>query len=125
MHMRSVDDLIHKYIGPNEKIEKIYHQSEYYLKENPLNSVLNLLMIASFVINAIIVVVLKHIGFSKDNPIEIAIIGAIFYGFNLLILVPYFVVKCLVFDIVTLARLMMTTMMTMMICILKIATPYI
>jgi hypothetical protein len=83
--MRSIDDYIHKYIGPNEKIEKVYHQSESYLKENPLNSVLNLLMITSFIINAVIIFVLKNIGFSKDNPIEIAGIGAIFYGFNLLL----------------------------------------
>ncbi len=83
--MRDINDFLKKYVGRDEKVVKIYHQSESYLKENPLNSVLNLLMIASFIINAVIIVALKHIGFSKDNPTQIAGIGAIFYGFNLLL----------------------------------------
>ncbi len=81
--MVNYEKAVHKELLPGEIIDGVYKQSDSYIHENPLFSVLNWLLIISYFINAGIIIYLASIGFTQYEPYRTAIVGAIFFFVNL------------------------------------------
>ncbi len=76
---------IKKELLPGETIIDTYKQSDSFVYENPLYSVLNWLLILSFFINAGIIVYLNITGFTQSDPYKTSMVGAVFFLVNILL----------------------------------------
>jgi hypothetical protein len=81
--MHKYHDKIQRLLFHQEKVEKVFEQSDAYIYENPLRYLTNWLYLSSFCLNVLMVWLMVLAEYPRFEPVKASQVGGLFYILNL------------------------------------------